>query len=55
MKKVLTLAVAALLFSGASFAHPGGKDCCKKGGKECCKKGSQSKTTSTNKATSKKA
>lgn len=48
MKKILTLATAALLTSGLAFAHEGdkncekGKDCCKKKGlktkNECCKK-----------------
>jgi hypothetical protein len=54
MKKMLTLAAAALLFTGATFAHPGGKECCKKGGKECCKKGGENKA-STTKATTTKA
>jgi hypothetical protein len=57
MKKILTLATAALLFTGAAFAHPGGKECCKKGGKEgkeCCKKGGANKA-STTKATTTKA
>ncbi len=38
MKKILVLATAALLVSGASFAHDkkGHKKCCKKGG-SCCK------------------
>ena len=43
MKKILTLATAALLFTGAAFAHEGkncGKDkgCCKKSAKKECKK-----------------
>jgi len=59
MKKIFALATAALLFTGAAFAHEG-KECCKKHGskKECCKKGSESKdakTTSTTKASGKKA
>jgi hypothetical protein len=54
MKKMLTVATAALLFTGAAFAHPGGKECCKKGGKECCKKGGENKA-STTKATTTKA
>lgn len=39
MKKILTLATAAFLFTGVAFAHEG-KNCCKKEGekKECCKK-----------------
>jgi len=43
MKKVWMLAIAAFLFTGATFAHDGGgkkkttkKSCCKKGGS--CKK-----------------
>ena len=45
MKKLLTLATAAFLFTGAAFAHEGkkcakGKECCKKetAKKDCCKK-----------------
>jgi hypothetical protein len=51
MKKILTLAVAAMLISGVSFADGGkkcdkDKKCCKKEGK-CCKdkKDSKGKTT----------
>jgi hypothetical protein len=59
MKKILMLSTAALLFTGAAFAHPGGKETCKKGGKECCKKGGENKASTTKattiKATSKKA
>jgi len=40
MKKILTLATAALLFTGAAFAHEG-KNCGKDKG--CCKKGSSKK------------
>jgi hypothetical protein len=35
MKKLLTLATAALLITGVTFANDGGK----KKGKSCCKKG----------------
>jgi hypothetical protein len=50
MKKILTLATAVLLMSGAAFAHEGkncGKDknCCKKGSKKEIKK--ETKTVST--------
>jgi hypothetical protein len=37
MKKIFMLATAAFLFTGAAFAHDGGKG--KKGTKSCCKKG----------------
>lgn len=51
MKKIFTLATAALMFTGAAFAHEGkkcakGKSCCNK--KECAKKvadGKDAKTT----------
>lgn len=52
MKKVLLLATAALLFTGASFAEGGkgkkkkcakGSHCCSKSSKSCCK--DKSKTT----------
>ncbi|MCU0336520.1 MAG: hypothetical protein MUF12_01555 [Sediminibacterium sp.] len=36
MKKVLSLAVVALLVTGAAFAHGDKKSCDK--GKDCCKK-----------------
>lgn len=64
MKKLLTFATAALLFTGA-FAHDGKdcskeKSCCKKDGakKECCKKESKSadaKAVKASKASTKKA
>jgi len=49
MKKIITLAMVAVLVSGAAFAHEGdkkcGKDkkCCKKEAKACCKKDNKSK------------
>lgn len=50
MKK-LTLFLGALMIAGASFAHEGGKGCCKdkkescskKESKACCKKGHDEK------------
>ena len=50
MKKILMLATAALLVSGASFAHDkkGDKKCCKKGG-SCCK--DKGKTAKNDKST----
>lgn len=57
MKKILTLAVAALLFTGATYACEG-KACCKKGGKkESAKKAivKDGKTTEAKKALTKKA
>jgi len=56
MKKVLTLAVAALLMTGFAFAHEGDK----KKGKECCKdskecKKSEKKETKEAKETAKEA
>jgi hypothetical protein len=50
MKKILTLATAALLMTGVAFAHEGkncGKDkgCCKKGSKKECKKEDKVKST----------
>lgn len=63
MKKILSLAVVALLVTGAAFAHGDkkscdkDKECCKKeasNGKKdkdsCCKKDSKKKTTSSTKA-----
>lgn len=59
MKKILTLATAVLLMTGAAFAGTNcGKDkkCCKdkteckKGDKKECKKESKEKSTSTTKA-----
>ena len=58
MKKILTLATAALLFTGAAFACEGkhGKDkaCCKKGSKKECKK-DMKETAKATKADDKKA
>lgn len=60
MKKIITLATAVLLVSGAAFAHEGkkcskGKDCCKKEAakKEASKKADETKAANT--ATLKKA
>lgn len=41
MKKLLTLATAAMLVTGFAFAHEGDKD--KKKGKTCCKDGTECK------------
>ena len=41
MKKLFTLATAALLVTGFAFAHEGDKD--KKKGKTCCKDGKECK------------
>lgn len=42
MKKLMLVAIAGLLVSGAAFAGgkecAKGKECCKKEGKACCKK-----------------
>ena len=40
MKKVLVLAVAALMIGSFAMAQTGEKECCKKkeGSKKCCKK-----------------
>jgi hypothetical protein len=57
MKKILTLAVAALLLTGATYACEG-KACCKKGArKESNKKAvaKDGKTTEAKKAIAKKA
>jgi hypothetical protein len=50
MKKLLTFATAALLMTGAAFAHEGkncGKDksCCNKGSKKECKKDDKASST----------
>ncbi|MCW3106476.1 MAG: hypothetical protein JWQ09_982 [Segetibacter sp.] len=42
MKKIFTLATAALIFTGAAFAHEG-KKCAK--GKSCCSKKEAGKKT----------
>ena len=50
MKKLMTMAVAVLLVSGAAFAggkKGGDKSCCKKEGKSCQKEKKADKTTST--------
>jgi len=50
MKKLLTMAVAVLLVSGAAFAGGKkceGKECCKKEGKSCQKEKKADKTTAT--------
>lgn len=53
MKKVLTLMVAALLVTGASYAFDGGKKCSKD--KKCCTKGKCSKDKAKGKTTTVKA
>ncbi len=59
MKKILTLATAAFLFTGVAFAHGDdkkcskGDKCCKKGDKKeakCCKDKAKKKDTKTVKA-----
>ena len=59
MKKVFTLAAAALFMTGIAFAHDHDKkkctkDCCK-GGKECKKEDKKSTAKSTAKVAVKKA
>ena len=52
MKKIMTMAVAVLLVSGAAFAggKKDSKDCCKKEGKSCQKESKSSKEKKTEKA-----
>ena len=54
MKKILLLATAAFLFTGAAFAQDKaekkcakGKECCKKEGKDCSKDAAKTKSTKT--------
>ena len=50
MKKLMTMAVAVLLVSGAAFAGDKkceGKSCCKKEGKSCQKEKKEDKTPAT--------
>ena len=55
MKKILMLATAALLISGASFAQDkkGDKSCCKKGSSSCCKDKSDKSTVKSKALTAK--
>lgn len=59
MKKIMTLALAAVMVTGSAFAHEGkcakGKETCHKETKECCKKDKAAKAAKTTTVTSKKS